>query len=94
MSMKVGSLVTPKHNFDEAKSNWPMLNYPNKGDILTVSTMKRHPKCNGFMLTFEEAHYAVDGLYHKNFLEVQPPMDLTKLLTESLTQTELNVEIL
>jgi len=93
--MQVGSIVQSKSNFDDVRIIWN-LPYPVMNQILTVETMIKHPKWyqrgiafKFYLLTFEEMYTM--PLCHRNFVELQPPMDLsfieeiqkpTKILTD------------
>lgn len=84
--MQVGSLVETISDFSELKKEWNFINYPNKGDILTVKNIMPHPHnqmrhLGAVMLTFEEldnpygiSDKKVDGT--PNFIELQPPMNI------------------
>lgn len=80
-SMRIGSLVEAQHSFDDVREQWGF-NYPYKGDILTVSGMMKHPKCEGLVLLFFEEIDMPHGISDKtitdqpNFLEVMPPMEI------------------
>ena len=95
--MQQGSLVEAVTDFTEVKRTWPMLEYPNRGDILTVKSVVPHPnkdmiKLGAVLLTFEEInneHGISDMKQNKepNFIELQPPMkiDIEEIILESLT---------
>lgn len=80
--MRKGSLVVAVSDFTDVKKDWPMLNYPNKGDILTVSDVLPHPKfCHLNLLLFEELNnpFGICDMTHNgewNFREIQPPMEI------------------
>ena len=95
--MEVGSLVKANNNFDDVRKEWPQYPYPIKDQILTIKTMVKHHKWGinkntykFYLLTFEEME--TFPLCHRNFDEIQPPMDLSKLMAETETITHTNIE--
>ena len=89
--MKVGSIVEAVADFTEIQRTWPMLPYPKKGDILTVSATQPHPH-GGLMLWFDElpgswgiASETVQGEY--NFIELLLPDDMEEMLSAPLEAT-------
>lgn len=88
--MRVGSIVQAVADFTEIKRVWPMLPYPNKGDILTVSAVCEHPandsrSPDAVMLWFEELPGSwgiADKTIHgeDNFVELLLPDDMEEIL--------------
>lgn len=85
--MEVGSLVRTVGNFERLRVEWEYrIDFPRRGDILTVATIGPHPndhcrKHGLSVLTFEER----PGLFpmsdkdihgNLNFEEIQKPMDM------------------
>lgn len=95
--MQQGSLVEAVADFTSVKRDWPFIEFPNKGDILTVKSVTLHPhksmrKIGAVMLTFEELNneWGISDRTYKNepnFIELQPPMkiDIEEIILESIT---------
>jgi len=87
--MQKGSLVKTVECFEDVRKVWG-LNYPVKGEILTIRDIYQHPnkdmtKLGIVLLLFEEKPTLV-GICDKqangkvNFIEVLPPINLEKEL--------------
>jgi len=82
--MQIGSLVQAIEDFDDVRRDWGF-NYPNKGDILTITDIEPYTfgdmakQKKYVMLYFEELRLPL-GICSRCFREVQPPMDLSELM--------------
>lgn len=88
--MKVGNLVRCLYNFDKERKAWPYP-YPNKGDILTISHIEKHPNGKDNCLFFEELKTC--PLWHKNFRKIIIPRNVLKEI-EKMKQDLASVEAL
>ncbi len=89
--MQVGSLVETVGNFENARLTWGF-DYPKKGDILTISSITKHPNVEvskkGIVLLRFEEKPNLTGVCDKtvhgeaNFVELMPPMSLEELFKE------------
>ena len=60
MIFQVGDKVEAIVDFGEVRKAWPELEYPNEGDVLTVSSVAPHPAApDSQMLTFLEGEFGV-----------------------------------
>jgi len=91
--MKVGSLVECVKPFIDQKHD-PYTTYPILGEIYIVRDMEDDGIRLEEIINEKEFHlykgreeYGECMFVIKNFSEVQPPMDLSKLLEETLLQT-------
>lgn len=80
--MQIGSLVECVTDFSATRVYWK-LNYPDKGDILTISNMEPHFRYKGLtLLYFAELPDFPTGICDKtaygedNFRELQPPIEI------------------
>jgi hypothetical protein len=74
--MKIGSLVECIVDWTPCRLQYGY-KYPNKGDTLTVSGMRRFvgENCD---LSFEEGYFGDNGyLFSTTVRELQPPMDMS-----------------
>jgi hypothetical protein len=58
MKIKVGSKVICRRKYGKLRYIWNM-EYPRKGDILTVSCIGKHPLFNFKMLSFKELPFTL-----------------------------------
>lgn len=79
--MNINSLVECVHDFTMLKKIWK-IEYPEKGDILTVSNISRHPRDSSLiMLSFHEKPdippLCLNPIDKKhNFIEIQEPLQI------------------
>lgn len=96
--MKVGSIVETVADFEMERIEWG-LQYPKKGDVLTVSSITKHPnkQVSGkgiVLLNFEELPM-LPGLCDKtirgkdNFIELLLPDDIEEIIKNGITNEQL-----
>ena len=95
--MKIGSIVHTVADFEELRVQWGFP-YPKKGDVLTVSSIAKHPnndvdKAGVVLLNFEELPSLVGVCDKKidgkpNFLELILPGDIEEILKAPIEMDE------
>jgi hypothetical protein len=78
--MQAGSLVVCEKNFALEQQAFSIYTYPQKGDILTISSLKKDAINDFYLLHFEElVNIPPTGLCSNCFREIQPPIDLSEI---------------
>lgn len=63
---KPGQAVISISNFKRCRKIWPF-NYPKKGDICVVDSIRKHPRYDFWLVTIPSCECE---LYHKKFIEL------------------------
>mgnify|MGYP001573299130 CR=1 FL=1 len=95
--METGSIVETVGDFEEVRRQW-RLQYPKRGDVLTVSAVTPHPdaECRrkGIVLLYFEEIPGLTGISDKkidgtpNFVELRLPDEIMELLQEPMKQKD------